>query len=355
MAESYQGLEQEDEIVTVALDSHAWIRVTVLISFAVTVVGFLMYLISGGGRDLFQRKVMLRTYVADGSGLEKKAIVEVNGIKIGKIASVELSHSNEPSRVVRVNFLVQERYLSSIPVDSRTEVTADNLLGDKYINIRKGVAHEAVKAGDELFAEPPSNTFDPADLIASLQGVLNQISSILDLADDPESQLGQLFQSEALYDQVRGYVDAAQETVYKLGNPKSPAGQAIFGSELYEQLLAPILDIDKRLAAIQSGEGPIGHAYATTEQYDKVRDQIAQFRKSVAELRTNKLLTSDEMYQKTLEAFKNLNTVITSLSSGPLFANAQLYESLNGSSKSAEKFLKEFRNDPRKFLRVKIF
>ena len=48
------------------------------------------------------------------------------------------------------------------PVDSRTEITADNLLGDKYINIRKGIASESIKAGDELLTQPASNSFDPA-------------------------------------------------------------------------------------------------------------------------------------------------------------------------------------------------
>jgi phospholipid/cholesterol/gamma-HCH transport system substrate-binding protein len=348
-------VEEEEDIVTVALNPWAWLRVTVLISFAVAVVGILIYLISGGGRELFQRKVTLRTFVADGTGLEKKGLVEVNGIKVGKISSVELSHSNEPSRVVRVNISVDQKYLSSIPVDSRTEITADNLLGDKYINIRKGIAGESVKAGDELLTQPPSNSFDPADLLASLQAVLNQTSSILDLIDDPQSQLGQLVQGEALYDEIRDDVVAAQQMVHKFGNPSSPAGQAIFGSDLYDQLRAPLLDIDKQLAAIQNGEGALGHALTTTEQYDKWRGQVADFRKSVANWKTNKLLTNDEMYHKMLETVKQLNQVVTSMSTGPLFENAQLYESLNGSSRDMGNFLREFRNNPQKFLRIKVF
>jgi phospholipid/cholesterol/gamma-HCH transport system substrate-binding protein len=348
-------LEQEDEIVTVALNPKAWIGVTVLISFAMTTILVLMYLLSGGGKEFFQRKVTLRTYFPDGSGLEKKAKVELDGIKIGKVQSVELSHSNEPTRVVRVNISIDQKFLQSIPVDSQTELTEDNLLGDKYINIHRGTANETIKAGDELFAKPPSNDFDPADLAKSLRKVLDQVNGILDDIDNPETELGQLVQGEALYDQIRDDIVGMQKTVHQFGNPKSPAGQAVFGTELYDQLRKPILDIDKQLASIQSGEGTIGHAYASTEQYDKVRKQIGDFRKTVEDLRKNQFLTSDEEYAKLLETFRNLNVVVTSLSNGPMFENAQLYESVAGSSKSAEKFLKDFRNNPQKYLRIKVF
>jgi phospholipid/cholesterol/gamma-HCH transport system substrate-binding protein len=347
--------EEEEEIVTVALDPRAWIRVTVLISFAMAVLAVLIYVLSGGGKDLFQRRVKLRTYFPDGGGLENKAMVELDGIKVGRIDSVELSHSIEPSRVVRVNILLNQKYLSFIPVDSQTEVTADNLLGDKYVNIHKGVASEAVKAGDELFARPPSNDFNPADLIASLKQVLNQAIAILDNIDDPSTQIGQLVKGEVLYDQLLGYVAAIQRTVHQVGNPKSPAGQAVFGTALYDQFIEPFVDFDKRLAAIQSGEGAVGHLYASSEQYDSVKAQTAAFRKSVVDLKANKLLTSDEQYRGLMESVRALNAMVTALSTGPMFENTQLYESLGGSSKNTEKFLREFRNNPQKFLRLKVF
>jgi len=348
-------MNDEEEIVTVALDPRAWIGVTVLISFALTIAATLIYLISGGGTELFQRRVLLRTYFADGTGLERKAVVEVDGIKVGLIDSVELSHSGEPSRIVRVNVAIATRYLSSIPVDSKTEITADNLLGDKYINIHKGHASEFVKEGDELLAQPPDKSFDPADLIHSLQDVLKRTNALLDLADDPNSQLGQLFQSDEIYNKIRDDLMGIQTIIHTAVNPKSPAGQAIFGSELYDQLRAPVLQIDKQLAAIENGEGDLGHAYASTDQYDQLRRGIAGFHKSVAELKSNELLTGDEMHDRLAETFKQLDTIISSLTAGPLFENAAPYESLVGQTKSAGDLLREFRNNPKKFLRIKVF
>jgi phospholipid/cholesterol/gamma-HCH transport system substrate-binding protein len=350
-----RDLDPEDEIVTVALDRRAWIGITILISFAVTTVFVLMYLLSGGGKDLFQKRVTLRTYFADGSGLEKKAMVELDGVKVGRVSSVELSHSNEPTRVVRVNILLNQRYLSNIPVDSQTEITADNLLGGKYINIHRGVAGEFVKAGDELLAKPPNTDFNPADLIASMAQAIKQINLILDNIQDPRTQVFELVNGEKLYTQIRNDIVALQETVHTIGNPKTQAGKAVFGSDLYEQLRRPIVDIDKQLAAIENGEGTLGHAYASSDQYDTIRTQVADFRKSIAGFRGNKMLTDDQAYVDAVESLRKLNVVISGLSSGPMFDHSQVYESWSGSSKSAEKFLKEFRNNPQKFLRIKVF
>jgi phospholipid/cholesterol/gamma-HCH transport system substrate-binding protein len=347
--------DQEDEIVTVALDPNAWIRVTALISFALATLLILIYLLSNGGRNLFQRKATLRTYVHDGSGLEKKAIVELEGIEIGRVSSVELSHSNEPSRVVRVNLSLNRNFLSAIPVDSQTEVTADNLLGDKYLNIKKGRASESVKEGDELFARPETNEFNPADLIESLRTVLSDVSRILDAIDDPSTPVGQFVKGEAFYTQFLNTVAGMQKTVHELGNPRSPAGQALFGTELYDQFREPLLRFDERLAAIQRGEGALGHFYASPEQYEQIAAEVANFRKSVEAFRKNEYLSNDQKYRDSVEALRAMSATITRLSAGPAFENAHMYESLSGSSKSAENFLRDFRNNPKKYLRIKLF
>lgn len=344
-----------DEIITVALSPMAWARVTILIASAVSILLVICVLIAGSGFSIFQRKVILRTFLPDATGITAKDKVEIDGIPVGRVKSVTLSGSNEPSRVTSVELLVQQKYLSSIPVDSRVEVTADNLLGDKYINIRKGVGHENVKAGDELLVQPTNVNFNPADLVESLQTVLKRANVMLDMIDDPNSALGQLVQGEAVYDQLRTYIIGIQRTVYSYGNPKSPLGKALFGTELYDQLRAPILDLDKLLERIQGGEGPIGHALVSSEQYDRIRDQIAGYHKSAVELRKNRYLSSDEDYRNMQKAIESLSAMVESVTGQPMLTNAQLYESLNGQAGSARKFLSEFRQNPRKFLRIKVF
>jgi phospholipid/cholesterol/gamma-HCH transport system substrate-binding protein len=350
-----QNEDPQDEIVTVAISPYAWIRITVLIGSASAMLLFLVYLLSGSIQDLFERRAIIVTYLPDVTGITKKDKVEIDGIPVGEVRSVSLSGSNEPSRVAYVELAVLHRYLSAIPVDSKVEVTADNLLGDKYINIHKGVGHEYVKPGDELLVQPPNVNFDAADLIASMETILKRANLILDQIDDPESALGEIFQSEDTYVRLLDSITGIQKAIHSYTNPKSAAGQALFGTELYDELRNPVLDLDKLLASIQNGEGEIGHALATSEQYDQLRDGMAAFHRSAVELRKNRYLSSDEDYKKIHNALTNLSGVIDAITAQPAFTNAQLYESLNGQSSSAAKALSDFRQNPQKYLRIKVF
>jgi phospholipid/cholesterol/gamma-HCH transport system substrate-binding protein len=56
---------------------------------------------------------------------------------------------------------------------------------------------------------------------------------------------------------------------------------------------------------------------------------------------------------------KSTDALLTSLNAGEgeagrLLTNAQLYDSLNGKLAGMETFLRDFRENPRKYLRVKI-
>ena len=67
----------------------------------------------------------------------------------------------------------------------------------------------------------------------------------------------------------------------------------------------------------------------------------------------------DAAYTRFQRMLNATDALLTSLNAGEgqagrLLLNAQLYESLNGSLKGMEDFLRTFREDPRKYLRVKI-
>jgi phospholipid/cholesterol/gamma-HCH transport system substrate-binding protein len=102
-----------------------------------------------------------------------------------------------------------------------------------------------------------------------------------------------------------------------------------------------------------------------TTQYDQIRDQIAQVRHTLADLNAGKgaggqLLTSDAAYLDWSRRVAAFTETLDALNSGEgamgqMLSNAQTYESLNGSLRELHSNMKEFRQDPRKFLRIKIF
>ena len=87
---------------------------------------------------LFTKRSDVYTFLDDSAAIANGAPVRLNGITVGKVSNIGLSGSSEPNRIVRLTLDINNSYFPSIPVDSQAAIAAENLLGTKYINIKKG-------------------------------------------------------------------------------------------------------------------------------------------------------------------------------------------------------------------------
>lgn len=115
----------------------AQLRVGLMAVVAVTVLGILVFLLTGT-KKLFVTKAVIYTYLDDAAALAVGAPVRLNGILIGNVSQVALSGQTGPRRAVRIGMSVDPGALGSIPVDSEAAISAENVLGTKYINIGMG-------------------------------------------------------------------------------------------------------------------------------------------------------------------------------------------------------------------------
>jgi phospholipid/cholesterol/gamma-HCH transport system substrate-binding protein len=341
-------------------------RVIMVFLIALGIVLLLSWLLTGGGGEIFEPKSYLYSYMSDASGLIITAAVQLNGIQIGKISAVKLSGLNDHKKVVWVEMKVKTRYLPAIPVDSTVSITADNLLGDKYLNIRSGARPETVRPGSELRSILPiGDQFNSADLVAALKDMLNRVDASLKDIEDARSPLGQFVQTEDFYNQIRAQIVAFQDTVQKFAHPKTDLGKMLFNDDFYEQIRAPIVTFDKTLADMQAGEGQYGHLIASSEQYDEARKDLADIRDSLAKINAGKgsmgeFMQTDATYRQIQRFLNTISEMIDSVNAGEgqlgaFLADSQLYESLTGSSGELQQLVGDFRKNPRKYLRMKVF
>src|SRR5947207_13063837 len=115
-----------------------WARIRVFFTLvvALSILGTLVYMLSGGG--VLKAKVNLYSYFEDSGGMANDTLVMYNGVKIGKVTSVRLSHLSDPARAVVVRMSIERRFLNMVPADSKTAVVVENCLGDKFIQIHRG-------------------------------------------------------------------------------------------------------------------------------------------------------------------------------------------------------------------------
>ena len=334
--------------------SHLRLRSGLIIGAAIFLTLLLSYLLTGGGAEIFERKVAIHTFMADASGLAKGAPVRLNGVAIGKIRYLGLTTLRDPKRVAVVDMAVQARFLHQIPADSIAAVSADNLLGDQYIDIQAGRSMTPVAAGGEV-ASLEQTAFNGSDIVASMQAVLKRVDELLTQIERGDTRLGRFFRDDQFYESLRLQLTSIQNAVRDLHTPASPAGKMFFSDELYRRLHDPVVALDKTLEGMQRGEGAAGQMLANSKQYDDAEKNLRDLRKSLEAFSKAPMLHDDALYTNALALTNAWGQSIDAVNRGQLMANTQLYDSLNGTSKNLRFLFGDIRKNPRKYLRMRVF
>jgi len=334
-----------------------------MIACALTIAGVLVYLLLGGA-EFLQPNFTVHTYLIDLSGLEKGNAVRFDGIRVGKLTATALSHSADPQKVVRVDMLIMRRYMTSIPEDSTAVVAAEDVLGDKFIDINPGKSPRHLQPGATL-ASPPPKQFNQADLIKTGRDILARMDSVFSDIEAGRGEFGKLVKSEEIYDSMLRKVTEFQRQVRAATSKDTPVGRLIYDEAAYNEMRRPLQNMDHTLAELQAGHGAGGKFLKDPAQYDQLRKSVGDLNRMLADLRAGKsqagnLLTNDELYARVNRLVDNLNAQVDALTSGEgalgqLMTSTSLYESLDGSMKHLRDGLKEFRGNPKKFLYMKVF
>src|SRR5579885_1489868 len=285
------------------------LRVGVLAITALVILAALILLLTSTG-GIFQRYVILRTYMDDASGMTEGTPVRLNGITIGNLDKIRLSGSSDPVRAVEFRMEINQEYLPQIPVDSKTEISASNLLGDKFLNITKGKSPVHVQPGGELPSveakDIPELMAASANLLQTLQNISNRADSMLSGIQNGKGNLGKMQQGQGT------------------------AGKLLHDPQLYEDARNSMAEIRRLVTDVNSGKGTAG-----------------------------KLLKDDALYKQMNDLVARLDTTMDKINSGQgtlgqLVVNPQLYESLNGAMHEFQGLAKDMRANPKKFLRIKL-
>jgi phospholipid/cholesterol/gamma-HCH transport system substrate-binding protein len=338
-------------------------RVVVLIGCALVIVSVLVYLLLGGA-DIFQPAITIRTYMTDLSGLERKSPVRFNGIRVGEVTETRLSGLPDPQKVVRVEMSIMNRYLRAIPEDSTVAVSSDTVIGDKFADINEGKSPRHLQP-NAVLVTPPPKAINTADLIKAGRQILAEMDVAIGDIEAGRGELGQFIKGQAIYDQALNKVVALQKQIRALAGKDSRAGQFIYDDAVYRKIEAPVQRLDKALAELEAGQGAGGTLLKDSARYDQLRKSVGDLNRALADLNAGKgqggkLLKDDELYASINQIVDKLTVQVDALTSGEgtlgrLMTNSSAYENLQGRTKDLQGVLKELRENPRKFLRLKVF
>jgi phospholipid/cholesterol/gamma-HCH transport system substrate-binding protein len=345
----------------------ARLRVGAMAAVALIILGVLIFLLTGSANP-FAAKSVVYTYLADSAALAEGSPVRLNGIVVGKVTKIALSGSKDPDRVVRMDLEIQDRYLPEIPVDSVAAIGAENVLGTKYINITKGQSSQTIKRGGTIPSKNISDINDflqqGSNLLVQLQGILRRVDAIVGTVEAGKGSIGKLLVDEELYGHLNGMVTEGERLVAALNSQKGTIGKLINSDELYADVRRTMARMDNLVAGIEQGQGAAGKFLKDPALYDESRATVTEMRRLVADLNAGKgtagqLLKSDQLANQIRGTIDRMDTLLDKINSGQgtigqLLANPSLYNNLDGATRELNGLMKDFRANPKKFLRVKL-
>ena len=319
---------------------------------ALTILGVLAYLLTGG--TLLQPKTKLFLYIPDATGLGPQSPVRVDGIQIGTVDSVRFSGSNEPTRIIRVQMTVEKSRLSSITTDSIAQISNDTIVGDKFVDISTGTASGHVPENGELRFKPQADLMRSVDL-SQFEQQLRAMDATLSDIENGRSELGKFVLGDEVYRSMGRRLTQLQSTIRQAMANNAALGSLVYTDALYARIRAPLATLDQQIATIQSGQGGLGQFLRDTAQFEQFRSTLTSLRNTVASVRSGDLIAADDAYRGWNQALVGMTQQVDGVNQSPMLNSTDLYESWNGSLREMQSTIKDFRENPRKYLRLKVF
>jgi len=327
-------------------------RVTVVSLVAVIILGVLLYLLAGG--MIFHEKATLYLYVPDATGLYAGLPVRVDGIDVGKVRSVALSGSAEPNRVVRVAMTIERGQLANIPADSNAQISADTMVGDKFVDVSSGTSPNRIRPDGEIIFQAQPDLMRSLDL-RQFDQQLRIIDATMRDIEEARSPVGQFIMGREMYDDLRRRIDELERGFRQAIDTTRAVGQAIYSDELFRSIHDPLAQLDQTLALIDSGQGPAGRLLRDTAQYQELLAGTQNLRRSIAGLRAAEFFQSDALYTDLSRSVTSLIRSVDDFNADPLMSTTEMSDNLNGFARELQDTVRDFRGDPRKYLRIKVF
>ena len=345
----------------------ARLKVGLLAMVALVILGVLIFLLTGNSSP-FASKATLYTFLEDSAAINENAPVRLNGIRIGTVKKIALSGLADPAKIIRMDLEVDDKYLVAIPVDSQAGVGAENVLGTKYINIKKGLSKSTVRAGATLNAKDTSDFNDVIEqgntLLVQLQAILKRVDAIVGVVEQGKGSIGKLLVDEELYNRILATVAEVQSLSTALNSNKGTLGKLVYDDALYNDVRGTVARLDLVIDNINSGQGTAGKLIKDPAMYDNANKAILDIRRMLKDIddgkgTVGKLLKSDDLHNQISSTLGKVDTMIDKMNAGQgtigqLLVNPSLYDSLNGTSREVNQLMKDFRANPKKFLTIQL-
>jgi phospholipid/cholesterol/gamma-HCH transport system substrate-binding protein len=343
------------------------LRVGILVLVGMFLIAVGIFYVTGAG--ILAAKYRVVTYLPEVEGLAVGAPVRLDGVEVGNVDRIRMNPSpGTRERNIEVTLRIDRKFQNEVRTDSSARLITEGLLGNRYVSVERGFTGAVIQPGGELRGieeQAIKNIVERgSDVVQNLNELSKRVNSIIQGVERGQGNLGKLLKDEEAYSRLNQILLRVEDVVRRAQAGEGSVGKMIVSTEIYDRINSAAERLDKVLADVQEQKGTLGKVVYDPKVYEETRRFLDQANALLADARAGKgtvgkLVTDDSLYNAWRSTGQNLDSATQKLNqntstAGRIFSDPQLYDNLSGLTGDLRLLVGEFRQNPKKFLRVKF-
>ena len=347
------------------------LRVGLFVLVGMFVLAAAIFYVTGPG--LLGPKYRIKTLLPEVSGLTAGAPVRVDGVEVGNVEKIAIvQHASgkpaDKNKNIEVVMRIEKQYQKYILTDSVATLVTEGLLGNRYVNITRGITGVQVQADQEIPGSQEKAIAEvverSADVLKNLQNLSENIQDLVHGVQAGKGTIGKLLNDPAAYDHLNSILAKGDTLVTDVQAGRGTLGKLVSSDEMYTKVNTGLDNANLILADVRAQKGTIGKLLYDPTLYDQAKQAISSGNTMFGDVRAGKgtlgkLVTDETLYNKLRDTSTNLATATAKLNdntttAGKLFSDPHLYDNLVSLTGDMRLLIGDFRQNPKKFLHIKI-
>jgi phospholipid/cholesterol/gamma-HCH transport system substrate-binding protein len=343
------------------------LRVGIFVLAGLFIVMVAIFYVTGGG--FLGPRYRLISYAPEVDELQTGAPVTLDGIAVGNVEALKLTpHPQDKLHNITMVLRSDKKYQDQIRTDSEAALVTQGLLGNRYVSITRGITGAPLQSNGVIPAsdKPDMKAIvqrgsEVMDSLGTLSAAINQVVAKV---NNGQGTIGKIINDPAIYDRLNASAGKINAMIDSIQQGQGSLGKLVASDELYNKANSAVGKVDDALTAVHDQKGTVGKLIYDPSAYDSIKGLADKGNALVANVNDGKgtlgkLVTDDTLFANLRDASANVRDATGKMDSnqgslGKLFSDPALYDNMTGLSGDLRLLIGDFRQDPKKFLHIKL-
>jgi phospholipid/cholesterol/gamma-HCH transport system substrate-binding protein len=345
----------------------AELRVGMFVLAGLFILAVAIFYVTGTG--FLGPKYRVITYLPEVEQLLTGAPVRLAGVEIGNVQSISLTpHPQDQMHNIVLVLRLDQRYQNDIRTDSVASLITEGLLGNRYVTISRGLTGAVIPPNGVVPGKEETAMKQMvergADLMQNLGALSDDLRDIVDQVHKGNGTLGKLMNDPSLYNHLNETAAKFDAMVGSVQQGQGTMGKLVASDELYNKADTIIGHVDEVVVAVRDQKGAMGKLIYDPSVYESTKGLVDKGNAILEDVRTGKgtlgkLVNDDAVFANLRDASANVRDASAKMDSnqstiGKFFTDPALYDNLSGLSGDLRLMVSDFRQNPKKFLHIKL-